>query len=558
MSALVETFKGLNRASAVMLLGLAGMLIVGFILMALRMTTASMAPLYTDLTLEDSSRIVAELEKSATPYELQGNGSQIMVPSDRVLRLRMSMASMGIPAAGSIVGYEIFDRSETLGSSNFVMNVNMMRALEGELSRTISAISDVENARVHLVMPRREIFTREKEQPSASVTVKMRGGKSLDHTEVIAITHLVASSSPGLSASRVTVVDSHGRLLARGDGDTAEAAADQATEQRMTYETHMQEKLEDLIEKVIGAGKVRVQVTADMSFDRLTTNTVKYDPDGQVARSVQSNSERENSQDKQAKENVSVANNLPNAPGTNEGGNSSSNLTEHSTETTNFEISKTEQNVVSQGGSVKKLSVAVLVDGTYPEGDTEKYTARTEAEIKQIRSLVESAMGYDEKRGDHLEVVNMRFTQETFNVGEESFFQKFKLEAQGIIQTLIIAVVAILAILLVLRPAVSQLIKQSQTNAGRVGGDMSALEAMGSAARSLSPLAALGGAGGGGGGGSFSSGSMGGMDSGDSLIDVANIKGGMRSSSMKKVNEIIDKFPDETMNVIRNWVENDT
>ena len=543
MSTLVNSVKGMNRASAYGLLGLAGLLIVGFIIMALRMTTGAMSPLYTDLTLEDSSRIVAELEKSATPYELQGNGSQIMVPSDRVLRLRMSMAGMGIPSSGSVVGYEIFDRSETLGSSNFVMNVNMMRALEGELSRTIGSITDIENARVHLVMPRREIFTREKEQPSASITLKMRGGKTLDNSEVTAITHLAASAVPGLNASRVTVVDSHGRLLARGDGDTAEAAAGQAAEQRIAFETHTQEKLEELIEKVIGAGKVRIQVSADLNFDHLTTSTVKYDPDGQVARSVQSNSERENSQDKQAKENVSVANNLPAAAPSGDSGASSSNLTEHSNETTNFEISKTEQNLVSQGGNVKKISVAVLVDGTYPDGDTSKYPPRTEDEIKQIRALVESAVGYDEKRGDKLEVVNMRFTQETFNVNDESFFQKFKFEAQGIIQTLIIAAVAILGILLVLRPAVNQLIRQSQSASSRVGAELAALEPMG---------------GGGGGGGRIAGAGGAAYDGGnDSLIDVANIKGGMRSSSMKKVNEIIDKYPDETMNVIRNWTQND-
>ncbi|MBY0408126.1 MAG: hypothetical protein K2Q01_10575, partial [Rickettsiales bacterium] len=144
MSALVDTVKGMNRASAMVLLSLAGVFIVGFIIMALRMTTAAMAPLYTGLTLEDSSRIVAELEKTGTPYELVGNGSQIMVPGDRVLRMRMNMASQGIPAGGSIVGYEIFDRSETLGSSNFVMNVNMLRALEGELSRTIGSLSNVD------------------------------------------------------------------------------------------------------------------------------------------------------------------------------------------------------------------------------------------------------------------------------------------------------------------------------------------------------------------------------------------------------------------------------
>ena len=275
---------------------------------ALHMSSGGMSPLYTGLSLEDSSKIVAELEKSSTPYELVGNGSEVLVPSDRVLRLRMSMAEQGLPSGGSIVGYEIFDRSETFGSSNFVMNINMMRALEGELARTISSLSDIDSARVHLVMPKRELFTREKEKPSASVTIKMRGGKSLEASEVMAITHLVASAVPELEASKVTIVDNHGRLLARGDGgESLDATASSSAEYRLNYENHMRQQLEDLVEKVIGAGKVRVQIAADINFDRIVTNSEKYDPDGQVARSTQSNSETDASADKSAKETTSVS-----------------------------------------------------------------------------------------------------------------------------------------------------------------------------------------------------------------------------------------------------------
>lgn len=554
MSALVDTFKGMGSARAGLMLTIAAALIIGFILLALRVSTGAMAPLYTGLTLEDSSKIIAELEKSAIPYDIVGNGSQIMVPADRVLRLRMTMAGQGLPSGGSIVGYEIFDRSDTLGSSNFVMNINMMRALEGELSRTIGSLANVESARVHLVVPKREIFTRDKDKPSAAVTIKMRAGYLLERYEVMSISHLVASAVPGLEPSKVTVVDNHGRLLARGEGGDA-GAGGSAEDYRVSYETRMQQSLEDLVEKVIGAGKVRVQVAADINFDRVVTNSEKYDPDGQVARSVQSNSERGNSQDKTAKESVSVGNNLPAGSVGGEGGNSSSNNNERTDETTNYEISKTVQNYVSEGGNVKKLSVAVLVDGTYA-GDAEKptYTPRSDDELKQIKTLVSSAIGFDEKRGDKIEVVNMRFTQESFSVGEESFFQRFKLEMQSIIQTLIIAVVAILAILLVLRPAVNQLIKQSQSHSARVTSELAAMDAP-----AIGRLP--------GGGASMGAGGMGGMGGGmaaaasassfdaDALIDVANIKGGMRSSTMKKVNEIIDKYPDETMGVLRKWVE---
>ena len=311
MTALADTVKGLSKGNTSMILTVAIMAIIGFMIFALKSSTSSFTPLYTGLSLEDSSKIVAELEKSNTPYELLANGSEITVPSDRVLRMRMNMAEQGLPSGGSVVGYEIFDKSETFGSSNAVISINVMRALEGELSRTIGSLADVDTARVHLVMPKHELFTREKDKPSASVTIKMRGGHALEHSEVSAITHLVSSAVPGLDVSRVTVVDGHGRLLARGDGLGLDGTSGNAEEFKTAYETKTQQSLEDLVEKVIGSGKVRVQVAADMNFDRVVTNSEKYDPDGQVIRSVQSNTEKENSQEKTAKENVSVNNNLP-------------------------------------------------------------------------------------------------------------------------------------------------------------------------------------------------------------------------------------------------------
>lgn len=539
MSAFGDTVRGMGKARTGLMAGVAVALLVGFMILALRMSTGSMAPLYTGLSLTDSSKIVAELEKTNTPYLLVGNGSEVMVPSDRVLRLRMNMAEQGLPSGGSIVGYEIFDRSETFGSSNFVMNINMVRALEGELARTIGSLSDVDSARVHLVMPKHELFSRDKEKPSASVTIKMRGGHTLERAAVIAVTHLVASAVPGLESSRVAIIDNHGRLVARGDGDDGmDASASNAQEFRVAYENRTQQDLEDLIEKVIGAGKVRVQVAADINFDRTVTNSEKFDPEGQVARSTQSNSESDNSQDKAGKDNVSVANNLPGGAAGGESGNNSTRKVDRTNETTNYEISKIVQNHVSEGGQIKKISVAVLVDGTYTtDGDgKETYTPRTADEIAQLKTLVNTAIGYDEKRGDKVEVVNMRFTQESLNTGEASFFERFKLEMQSIAQTLIIALVAILAILLVLRPAVNQLIKQMQMPSDRVASGLAAIETPGGAPRLP----------GGGGGGT--------APEPETLIDVANIKGGMKSSTIKKVSEIVDKYPEETMGVLRNWV----
>lgn len=543
MSAMGDTLKGVGRAKLTIML-IAAIAMTGFfVALSFKLTNANMAPLYSNLSLQDSAKIVAELDKSGTPYQIVGNGSQIMVPTDRVLRLRMDMASQGIPSGGNIVGYEIFDRSETFGSSNFVMNVNMARALEGELSRTISSISGVDAARVHLVMPKRELFNRDKEKPSASITIKMGGGHSLERSEVTAITHLAASSVPGLEASRVTVVDNHGRLLARGDGnDTLDAAASSALEYRIAYETRMQGTIEDLLQKVVGPGKVRVQITADMNFDRTVTNSEKYDPEGQVARSTQSNTQRESAQDKAGGGDVSVANNLPGGAAGETGGGSNRTV-EQSGETTNYEISKTVQNHISEGGKVNKIFVAALVDGTYAtDADgKETYTPRTEEEMKQMRSLIATAIGYDEKRGDQIELANMRFSEQAADLEEESFFEQFKIEMHSIIQTLIMAVVAILAILLVLRPAVNQLVRAAQAPSERVAGELAALQAPaggGQAARLPGGAAAQGG----------------GAEQPELMIDVANIQGGMKSSSMKKINEIVQQYPEETMGVVRQWV----
>lgn len=552
MEAVMNSMKGLGNMRVGLLVGAGVMLLGFFMMMAFRMSSAGMAPLYTGLSLEDSAKIVAELDKTGTPYELASGGSQISVPADKVLRLRLNMAEQGIPSGGSIVGYEIFDRSESFGSSNFVMNVNMLRALEGELARTIGSLNGVDSVRVHLVMPKRELFSREREKPSASVTIKMRGGSALERQEVTAITHLVASAVPSLDASKVTIVDSHGKLLARGDGnDSIDGIASTAAEYRIAYETRMQQTLEDLLEKVIGVGKVRVQVAADINFDRVVTNSEKYDPDGQVVRSVQSNTQKENAVDKAGKDSVSAANNLPAAGSANEGSTSSNKLAEHSDETTNYEISKTVENHIKEAGNINRISVAVLVDGTYPEGSDgkENYTPRTEAELKQLKALVSSAIGYDEKRGDKIELVNMRFTQDTLNIGETSFFEKFKLELQSIIQTLIISVVAILAILLVLRPAVSKMARHTQPPSERIANEMAALQGISAPAGRLQGPASS----------AVSAQSMGTPDGFDEaapeeMIDVANIKGGMRSSSMAKINEIVEKYPEETMGVLRQWI----
>ncbi len=311
----------------------------------------------------------------------------------------------------------------------------------------------------------------------------------------------------------------------------------------------------------MGAGKARVTVTADMNFDRIVTNSEKFDPEGAVARSTQSNSQKETAQDKSGGGDLSASNNLPGGAAGGAGGGSNKS-TEQNGETTNYEISKTVQNHISEGGKVNKISVAAIVDGvsTTAEDGTVTYAPRSEDEMKQLKSIITTAIGYDEKRGDKIELVNMRFSQENLTVEEGSFFDSFKSEMHSIIQTLILAVVAIMAILLVLRPAVTQLMRAGMPPSEAVAGELAAIEQQGGGAA----VAQQGGGGaaprlpgappaaGGGGGGAPQQPQR--EEPPELMIDVANIKGGMKSSSMKKINEIVEKYPEETMGVVRQWV----
>ena len=257
-----------------------------FAFVILRVTTPQMTTLFTDLSTEDSSGIIKELERQAIPYELRNDGAMIMVPKDKVTRLRMKLAEGGMPKGGG-VGYEIFDKSDALGTTNFVQNINHLRALEGELARTIRAIDRIQSARVHLVLPERPLFARETPEPSASIVVRVRG--SLEPQQMRAIRHLVASAVNGLKPQRVSIVDEAGQLLADGAASDTESAV--GDERRTAYEKRMRKQVEDIVSSVVGAGRARVQLTADFDYNKITQTSDKFDPEGRVVRSSQTSEE---------------------------------------------------------------------------------------------------------------------------------------------------------------------------------------------------------------------------------------------------------------------------
>nr|WP_248305079.1 flagellar basal-body MS-ring/collar protein FliF [Devosia sp. FKR38] len=377
-----------------------------FAFLILRAQTPNLAPLYTGLSLEDSSAILSELQTQNVPYELRGDGDTILVPRDQITTLRMSLAGSGLPQRGQ-VGYEIFDQQSTLGATSFVQNINNVRALEGELARTITSLNRIKSARVHLVLPERALFQRERKDPSASIVLSVRG--ELSTGEIQAIQHLVASAVEGLKPSLVSIVDDQGNLLASGTGDEQDALVGQGAERTLSFENMLRTRVEDMLANVVGAGRARVEVSAEVDFNRSTTTQETFDPNGQVVRSSQVRESQNVSGATNGQ--VTVANELPGASGA--GGTGTTDQGNSTEEVTNYEISKTTQTAVTEAGAVKRLSVAVVVDGVYTDDGSGNltYTPRTADEVAQILTLVRSAVGYSETRGDTVEVVNMQFAE---------------------------------------------------------------------------------------------------------------------------------------------------
>jgi flagellar M-ring protein FliF len=380
-----------------------------FAFLIMRVSAPSMAPLYSGLTLEDSSAIVTELQTLNIPYELRADGETILVPRDQITTMRMQLAGEGLPVRGQ-VGYEIFDQQSTLGATSFVQNINNVRALEGELARTIGALARIQAARVHVVLPERELFRRERQDPSASIVLTTRG--ELSAGEVRAIQHLVSSAIEGLSPGRVSIVDNTGRLLASGTGDSETALVGETAELALSHENRLRTRLEDMLANVVGPGRARVEVTADVDTERSTTTAETFDPESQVVRSSQLR-EESTSATGGGSQQVSVAEELPGASESAPEGSGESQEGTTSEEVTNYEISRTTETRISEAGGIRRLSVAVVVDGVYVDGGNgaSVYEPRSAEDIERIATLVRSAVGFDETRGDRVEVVNMQFAE---------------------------------------------------------------------------------------------------------------------------------------------------
>ncbi|MBO6759160.1 MAG: flagellar M-ring protein FliF [Roseibium sp.] len=534
MNGLVEFIKTLGPARVAAMGAVAAILIGVFAFIIFRVTAPQMTTLYTDLTLEDSGAIVSQLETLAIPFEIKRQGATILVPKERVARLRMQLAEDGLPTGGSI-GYEIFDRSDTLGATSFVQNINHLRALEGELARTISAIDRINTARVHLVIPERQLFQRDQRPPSASIVVNVRG--SLGQGEIRAVQHLVATAVEGLSPERVSVVDETGRLLASGADTVEDGVIGAGLQERVVaVETRLRDQIEEILNSVVGPGRSRVRVAAQVDFNRTTETTETFDPDGQVVRSTQTKEEAASTADNINQ--VTVGNQLPNADANDGPGGpvEQSSLTE---EIVNYEISRSTRTEVVEAGRVQRLSVAVLVDGTYaPNADGEvAYTPRSQETLDRIAVLVRSAVGFDEARGDVVEVVNLQFAmapQGDLLADSGGLFEFTQDDILRFAELGVLLLISLLLLLFVVRPLLRRIVtpEEKQPQELVIGPDGMLV------AETEVPA----------------------DDEEDEdfrieWLEDAKQQGAMQASSIAKVGDMIADYPTEAITIVRGWLD---
>jgi len=378
--------------------------------------------LYANLTPQDAGLITSQLKAMKLPYKLEGDGSMILVPVEHVHEARLQLASEGLPQGGG-VGYELFDR-RNLGVTEFVQRLNYRRAIEGELSRTISQLAEVPRARVHITIPEKTLFMDEEEaRPKASVTLSLLGGRSLSQGQVRGIAHIVSSSVEGLSIEDVTIIDDHGRLLTRKEEELiAGRPTGTLLKYKQQYERNLEKKVQGMLERVVGPDNAIVQVAANLNFDQFEQTEEKYDPEATAVRSEQLTMEKSSGAGPTPMGVPGTASNLPEGETGVPGSSGAKSASEKRNETINYEVNRIVNRTVKPVGTLTKLSVAVLIDGTYKSSETasetegeetvSEYVPRTEEEMSQFEEIVKSAVGYSTKRGDQIEVANIPFEVE--------------------------------------------------------------------------------------------------------------------------------------------------
>ena len=542
VNGLLEFFKTLGPARLAAMGVVTAVLIGFFAFIMMRVTEPTLSPLYTDLSFDDSIQITKLLEAQNIKHEIRDEGAVILAPKEDILKLRMQLAESGLPTGGN-VGYEIFDKSETLGTTSFVQNVNHLRALEGELSRSIRTIRNVRQARVHLVIPKDQLFKRDQKEPTASIAVKLQG--NLNTVQIQAIQHLVGSAVEGLDPENVTIIDERGRLLASGRGNDEGYLAAHMEERQVQMESRLRDQVDDIVSSVVGQGRARIEVSAEMNFNKVTETSDMYDPDGQVVRSTQTRTENANSQDRETG-GVTVGNELPDANADqNPAGTQENSATTE--ELINYEISRKTTTEVVQGGRIERLSVAVLVDGTYERNENGElvYSPRNPEQLEQIATLVRSAVGYDQTRGDRVEVINLQFAegpQTVFDDEGDELFAFTKDDYMRFTELGVMFIMTLLVLLMVVRPLMKRMFEKADEQKDDldviIGPDGIAMIRTETGELIPAPQ---------------------GEDDPKhptmEAIELAQLQGALQSDTLVKVGDLVKENPEEAAKIIRLWLQ---
>jgi len=519
-----------------------------------------MSVLFTGLADSDAGAVVAELESMDVPVSVSSDGRTIYAPSGRIPRLRMSLAERGLPAGGSI-GYELFDDKSSLGLTSFMQDITRLRALEGELARTIQTLDSVESARVHLVMARRDPFSREKAEPTASVVVRMRGAIALDNDQAASIRHLVASSVPSLNPGKVSVLDARmGAVFAQQDGPMAGAASVNGL--RAEIEERVALAAESVLVPIVGAGNVRTRAAADLRTEREVRREERFDPKETALRSRQIIDEVENSRENAGDQPVTVEQNLPEADVGNAGDAAALSEVERSESVVNYEISSVRSEQVIEPGDVERLSISVVVNHARvvdAEGNV-TYEPRSEEDLAKYVALVRSAVGFNEARGDTLTVENLpfidleesmpRFAPSTIT---EVVYRNF----DSITQAVALLLIGVAIIFGIIRPVMSRMLP----SVGGFGSDAEpvamgelSLDDLGLGGEGMEGMEGLPGALGQGGAAALSGPKKSVAENLDQMLELRDVDGKVRASSIRKLGRIAEQYPEEVVAILRTWI----
>ncbi|WP_230880643.1 flagellar basal-body MS-ring/collar protein FliF [Bombella sp. ESL0385] len=529
---IIEGLKSLGRVRLIALGVVGVMLLLSLGVIAFHNRTSSMSLLYGDLELNEAAEMVDDLAKAHIPTNTGPDGRTLYVPTNKVAEARLLLAKAGLPGGG-IVGYELFDKSGTLTSTQFEQGIDETRALEGELERSIRLIHGVRNVRVHLVLPHRDLFSTETNPSQASVILDVGRTGAVSEDAISAIQNLVSAAVPGLKAHGISIVDTRGDVLARpGDPDSLAGQESSLEKQRHAEEQRLAQAVEDILTPTLGMGHVRARAAVTMNTDLIHETDESYDPNEQVLRSQSTSTDK--SANTEANQNTSVGNNLPNA---NAGQNNRTGSSEERTdETNNYEIGKRTRVINQTRPRVSRISLAVLVDGTVTADKNGKpsWKPLDEAEVKRLTQLVQTTIGYDKTRGDEVNVVSMPFRVDggTDLPHEETPF--FTREMIIYLAEWIVPILLLLgAVAMLFGPILRRVRKGSEAAAVQNAAAMDATAAPGTAEGEAKPDDAVG--------------------RGD-RISVEGVEGKMRREALARVVQRVETNPDDAVAVIRNWL----